>query len=198
MRFWCDFPRWWRRRGKALTAAALTTSSRLSSAAENTQSRHASHTPPRRTASRDTQSARSSDAGEDTLSLASLPKKRLIFEMIEKHFYKCVAHSNRSWVYSRRRAARRGIPNSCRPRRTCAHTPRGETAEHTLAAGTRPRRCCSLHKHTHTHTDENRWRSINCIVLISTTYFIFFRYTLICRNWEYSLKLTNNKVQKGR
>lgn len=57
MRLWCVLPRWCRRRGKALMAAALTTSSGLCKVLEKTHTRQASHTPWCRRASSDRQSA---------------------------------------------------------------------------------------------------------------------------------------------
>ena len=57
MRLWCFFPRWWRRRGNAPTAAALTTPSALCNVLEKTHTRHVTHTPGRRRARSDTQSA---------------------------------------------------------------------------------------------------------------------------------------------
>lgn len=57
MRLWCAFPRWWRRRGKALTVAALATSSGLCNVLVKTNERHVSHTLRGRRARSDTQSA---------------------------------------------------------------------------------------------------------------------------------------------
>lgn len=72
MRLWNPFPRWWRRTGKARTAAALTDSSRLCSAFVKTHTRHVSHTPPCRKASSDTQSASISGAGEEHRQILNL------------------------------------------------------------------------------------------------------------------------------
>lgn len=59
-------------------------------------------------------------------------------------------HSNRSWVSELRRAAMRGILRSYTLRLTYSHTPREETAGHTLAAGAHPHCCGSLYINTGT------------------------------------------------
>ena len=183
LRLWCAFPRWWRRRGKALTAAALTTSSGLCNALENTNARHVSHTPRCGRAKSDTQSAWIS-AAATTHSLTSgrrfhigteLEKLQWLdiqceniylniqFQWSREVMMQGNTHSNSSWVSEHRHTAVTGILHFYTLRPSCSRTPREETAERTLAAGAPPHCGCSLDK---------IWsNSFNGVGLISTPYF---------------------------
>lgn len=138
------FPRWWRRRGKALTAATLTTSSWLCSAFENTHTRHVSHTPPCKKASSDTQSAWTSGAGKKDV-FKWLLKQSFRFSLKEKEAHRNT-HSSRNRVSAPRLAARKGSLKSYRLRQTCSHTPKEETTEHTHVVGACHHSGCSLKK----------------------------------------------------